>query len=159
MWVREARRRWVLIGALASTLSVGACGGHSKKDAEPTASEGGAPAEPTASEGGAPAEPTAECVPYDDTCPPGRYCQYLDGRTQCVAEGDVGRDELCNDGGRCQRGSICLYGSNLYGDSCQQPCDLDQPYGECFIGRHTCFVGVGPDGEELSFGVCRYYAG
>ena len=96
-----------------------------------------------------------ECVPYDDTCAPGTYCQYVGGRTQCVDEGDVPRDESCNDSGRCQRGSICLPSSDTFGDSCQQPCALDESV-KCFIGRHTCFVAVGDDGEELSFGVCRY---
>jgi hypothetical protein len=108
--------------------------------------------------GGTAAESTSvdDCVPYDDTCAAGRYCQYLDGRTQCVTEGGVARDELCNDGGRCLRGSICLHGSELYGDSCQQPCRLDKP-NECQLTRHTCFVAVGPEGERLSFGVCRYF--
>ena len=96
-----------------------------------------------------------ECVPDDDTCPTGSYCQYLEGRTQCLAEGAVARDQPCNDGGRCQRGSICLYGSELYGDSCQQPCSLDKQ-NQCLNRRHTCFVAVGPESEQLSFGVCRY---
>jgi len=141
---RAGRSRFVG-GLLASALSVGACGGHSKNDLP----------KPTMSDGGAPAEAPTDCVPYDDTCPTGSYCQYLDGHTQCVAEGDIARDELCNDGARCRRGSICLHGSDLYGDSCQQPCSLDKQYA-CFIGRHTCFAAVSPEGEPLSFGVCRY---
>jgi hypothetical protein len=145
MRAREAGRRGVLIGALACTLSVGACGGHSENDAPKTAT----------SDGGAPGESPTDCVPYDDTCPTGSYCQYVDGRTQCVAEGAIARDELCNDGARCHRGSICLYGSDRYGDSCQQPCSLDEQY-KCTNGRHTCFVAEAPDGERLSFGVCRY---
>lgn len=95
-----------------------------------------------------------ECIPYDDRCPAGTYCQYVDGRTRCVEEGEVPRDEVCNESGRCQRGSICLYGSDIYGDSCQQPCHLTE--GSCDISRHTCFVAVGDEGEELPFGVCRY---
>ena len=146
MRVRQAGWCWTLIGVLSSTTSLGACGGRSSPDE----------AEPTASDGGAPAESPTACVPYDDTCSPGSYCQYVDGRTQCVAEGVVARDAGCNGGGRCQRGSICLYGSEFYGDSCQQPCSLDEQY-KCFIGRHTCFVAQGPEGEALSFGVCRYY--
>lgn len=94
-------------------------------------------------------------MPYEDTCPAGSYCQYLDGRTQCIPEGVVARDETCNDGARCRRGSICLFGSSLYGDICQQPCSLDERY-KCFIGRHTCFRAVDDEGEPLSFGVCRY---
>jgi hypothetical protein len=154
MRVRETGWRWALVGALATTSSLGACGGHSTREpaepVEPTGAGagGGAPGE-------APLESPAECVPYEDTCAPGRYCQYVDGRTQCVAEGVVARDAGCNGGGRCQRGSICLYGSEFYGDSCQQPCSLDGRY-KCFIGRHTCFVAQGPEGEALSFGVCRY---
>jgi hypothetical protein len=137
-----------LVGPLlACVLSVGACGGHSRSGpAETTLSVGGATGESLRGE---------DCVPYNDTCPAGSYCQYLDGRTQCVTAGDVARDELCNDGARCQRGSICLYGGDLYGDSCQQPCPLDKPR-PCQNGRHTCFVAVGPEGEPLPFGVCRY---
>lgn len=136
----------LLVGVLLASASVlAACGGHSRNDPVPT----------TVSDGGTPGDSPTDCVPYADTCPAGNYCQYLDGRTQCVAEGTVARDELCNDGARCQRGSICLYGSDLYGDSCQQPCSLDERY-KCVNGRHTCFVAVGPEGEQLSFGVCRY---
>lgn len=147
----RVRRRLLVAGWLAATSSVGAflagCGGHSKNDPNPTAMSDG---------GTASASPNLdECVPYDDTCPAGSYCQYLDGRTQCVTEGAVARDQLCNGGARCQRGSICLYGSDFYGDSCQQPCSLDKQY-ECTIRRHTCFVAVGGAGERLSFGVCRY---
>jgi hypothetical protein len=153
MGARDSRPGWrrVLVGALAFALGVGVflcgCGGQSKAG----------PAATTLSDGGTTSESpsTDECVPYDDNCPTGSYCQYLDGRTQCVAEGEVVRDALCNDGGRCKRGSICLYGSSLYGDSCQQPCSLDGQY-KCFIGRHTCFVAMGAEDEELSFGVCRY---
>ena len=107
MRVRKAGWRWALVGVLASTSSLGACGGRSSPDA----------AEPNASDGGGPAESPTECVPYEDTCAPGRYCQYVDGRTQCVPEGLVARDQGCNGGARCQRGSICLYGSEFYGDS------------------------------------------
>ena len=150
MRVREAGWRWALVEALAFTSSLGACGGHSTRDAaEPPTSEGGAPGE-------SPLETPIDCVPYEDNCAPGSYCQYVDGRTQCVLEGVVAREEGCNGGDRCQRGSICLYGSEFYGDWCQQPCSLDERY-KCFIGRHTCFVAEGPEGEALPFGVCRYY--
>lgn len=145
MRARETGWRGVLIAALASTLSVGACGGHSENDAT----------KPTTSNGGASDEPPTDCVPYDDTCPIDSYCQYVDGRSQCVAEGAIARDDLCKDGAHCQRGSICLDGGQFSGDSCQQPCTLDQRY-KCSNGRHTCFLAVAPDGEPLSFGVCRY---
>jgi len=126
-----------LFGLALAALASGGCGGSSREEPE----EGAQSA-------------SDECVPYDDACATGTYCQYVDGRTQCVAEGDTPREELCNDSGRCQRGSICLYSSS-YGDACQQPCALDGSVG-CLVGRHTCFVAVGDSGEELPFGVCRY---
>ena len=118
MWARETGWRGVSIGALILTVGVGACGGHSENDA----------GKPSAFDGGAPGDLPTACVPYDDTCPIGSYCQYVDGRTTCVAEGATARDALCNDCARCQRGSICLYGSEIYGDACQQPCSLDKQY-------------------------------
>lgn len=150
---RARRPGHPLIRLLLAAMSAGAvmvgCGGKSQTG----------PAEATVaiSDGGAAGEPVIanECVPYDDTCSSGKYCQYLEGRTQCVAEGGLARDETCN-GARCQRGSICMFGGGSYGDVCQQPCSLDGTY-ECSLTRHTCFAARGDEGQQLSFGVCRYF--
>lgn len=95
-----------------------------------------------------------ECIPYEDDCAEGLYCQFVDGRTQCIPEGAVARDETCEED-LCERGSICMFADSLYGKQCQQPCNLAEDL-PCDIGRHTCFVAVDDDGQELEFGVCRY---
>jgi hypothetical protein len=98
-----------------------------------------------------------DCNPLADDCPSGSYCQYVDGGTECIPEGVTERDDVCEDTGTCQRGSICLHGSDLYGRHCQQACPLDEDdWTVCDIGRHTCFVAVDDDSRELPFGVCRY---
>jgi hypothetical protein len=96
-----------------------------------------------------------DCVPYDDKCVTGTYCQYFEGRTRCLEEGPIARDEPCGNE-RCQRGSICMFGSSLYGNLCQQPCPLDDVDFRCDIGRHTCFPATDDAGMALPFGVCRY---
>ena len=96
-----------------------------------------------------------DCVPYEDNCAAGTYCQYFEGRTRCLEEGLIARDERCGNE-RCQRGSICMPGSNLYGNLCQQPCPLDDVDFRCDITRHTCFRATDDAGMALPFGVCRY---
>jgi hypothetical protein len=97
------------------------------------------------------------CDPLDDSCAAGTYCQVQDGRTSCLPEGTTERDGVCEVTGSCQRGSICAFASELYGKSCQQPCPLEaEPWDACDLARHTCFVAVDDDGNELPFGVCRY---
>lgn len=97
----------------------------------------------------------SDCVPYDDDCVAETYCEYADGRAQCVAAGTTARDERCETGGDCTRGSVCIFASDLFGRVCQQPCPLEQ-HEWCDIKRHTCFTATGDAGEPLSFGVCRY---
>ncbi len=59
--------------------------------------------------------------------------------------------------GTCQHGSICLGAGGFSGKLCQEPCTLDEdPWAVCDIGRHTCFVAVDDEGNDLPFGVCRY---
>ena len=94
-----------------------------------------------------------ECVPYADDCPAGQYCQYVDDRTRCVEEGDVPRDERCDD--RCQRGSICMSSNSFLGKLCQKPCSIPDGV-TCDLSRHTCFTALDDDDNELWFGVCRY---
>lgn len=136
---------------LLASWCCAACGGNSVDDTSEEPSDG--------SNGGNFEQSTelGSCDPLEDTCAEGTYCQVLDGSTLCLPEGATERDEVCEESGSCQRGSICVFGSELYGKSCQQPCPLDgDPWGVCDIGRHTCFLAVDDDGNELSFGVCRY---
>jgi hypothetical protein len=145
--VRKYRKRKGFV-RLSLVLSLAGCG-QQAPDSGLKQNTGGASA---STEGDA----ESACVPYDDTCPAGEYCQYIDGRTQCVAEGTLVREERCNGEG-CQRGSICMPDDNGSGSKrCQQPCDLTAGPTPCFIGRHTCFPAIGDDGEALSFGVCAY---
>ena len=142
--VREVTFGGLLLGALFVGAWTSGCAGVHER-AEP------APRERTDASG----TPQTDCVPYADDCPPATYCQYVDGRTRCVEEGTVARDQDCNMTGRCQRGSICMYGG-FYGAQCQQPCPLVEGFA-CDIRRHTCFAAVEKEGgPELPFGVCRY---
>jgi hypothetical protein len=96
------------------------------------------------------------CDPLDDSCPAGMYCQYGAGELRCLDEGHAERDANCEPE-MCQRGSICMPASELYGPACQQPCDLEQrPWSVCDNGRHTCFAAKSDAGVPLDFGVCRY---
>jgi hypothetical protein len=146
-------------------MLVAACGGKSsaargefgETTTTSTGAEPGTGGAVTGSTGGQSLDELGECNPLDDACPEGEYCQYLDRGTQCIPEGDTPRDEVCEDTTTCERGSICLYGSALYGKHCQEPCPLgEEPWTVCFIGRHTCFVAVDEAGNDLPFGVCRY---
>jgi hypothetical protein len=129
--------------ALSVSLTVGACGGSAIDDAGAGASGG--------------AGVLGECNPLDDACSDGTYCQLWEGRTQCIEEGSTERDELCEVTETCQRGSICLGAGEFSGKLCQEPCTLDEdPWTVCDIGRHTCFVAVDDEGNDLPFGVCRY---
>lgn len=170
--------RVVWPAALVALLIVGACGGSSIDDADAGASggasTGGSASESTGGSGGGAAstpdggsagsdsasQTLAElgaCSPLDDTCPEGTYCQLREGRTECIEEGSIERDELCNETGTCQRGSICLWAGESSGKRCQEPCTLDEdPWTVCDIGRHTCFVAVDDEENDLPFGVCRY---
>lgn len=164
--------------AVIASLFAGACGGNSINDPDPGAS-GGAPTGGSASAstggsgGGAAGTPDGgsaggdsaplnlgelgDCNPLEDTCPEGTYCQLREGRTECIEEGSTERDERCEETDPCQRGSICLWASEFLGRACQQPCPLDEkPWEVCDIGRHTCFVAVDDEDNELPFGVCRY---
>jgi len=105
--------------------------------------------------------PEPACLPYADACPDGEYCQYEDGRLQCVPDGPVEPDfasvhstPACPDG-RCSRGGICMRHTSFAGGvlSCFFPCG---PGVECPNGRHTCWPATGDDGEALGFGLCDY---
>jgi hypothetical protein len=162
-------------GRAALTLSLifcVACGGTSVSDPDGSGgisetSSGGRSAgqagSTSDSSGGTSPEPTgqlelgSDCDPLADACPEEAYCQLWEGRTQCRPEGSTARDDICEKTGSCEHGSICLFGSELYGKTCQQPCPLDEdPWAVCDIGRHTCFVAVDDEERELPFGVCRY---
>lgn len=109
-----------------------------------------------------------ECLPSDDMCPAGEYCQYTSGRLQCVMEGEFSSplqgDPLteCPDG-VCARGFMCMVdarGSER--PTCYQVCSLAldaEPVfssSDCTVGRHTCAPAIGDDGERLPFGLCYY---
>lgn len=120
----------------------------------------------TAADAGASLEP---CVPWDDMCPEGQYCQYVDDVLRCIDEGTVepdpgGSNPPCPEG-VCSRGGICMPNRGSFGGDliCYQPCNvgLNDPNGlpgnaDCFNGRHTCWPVEGPDGAPLSFGLCEY---
>jgi hypothetical protein len=159
MGVVMSRVLWPAV--LVVSLTVGACGGSTSEDADAGASggaaTGGSAPESMGGSGGGGAGALGDCNPLSDTCPEGKYCQVLEGRTECIDEGSTERDELCEETDTCQRGSICLGAGEYSGKLCQQPCTLDaEPWTVCDIGRHTCFVAVDDDGNELPFGVCRY---
>lgn len=144
--------RWLTLSlALVAAALLGAACGSRVVDESPDAKDvdGGGGTAPTAG-----TTDSDECLPYDDDCIEGHYCQFVDGRTQCIPEGRVLRDAPCEED-LCERGSICMFADSLYGNHCQQPCNLAEER-PCDIGRHTCFVAVDDDGRELGFGVCRY---
>lgn len=117
-----------------------------------------------------PQPPQEQCIPYDDQCAEGEYCQYFTegDPLRCIAEGDVepdpgGTNPECPTG-VCSRGGICMPQRNPFGDDppvrfiCYQPCELDEEWEDrdCWNSRHTCWPVEGPDGEPLSFGICEY---
>jgi len=144
-------RRVTLSLALAAAALSGAACGNGVVDESPDVEATGGD-EGTATTTG----PTDsdECIPYDDDCAEGHYCQYVDGHTQCIPEGEVQRDDPCDDA-LCQRGSICMYADSIYGNHCQQPCNLEEQW-PCDLPRHTCFVAQDDEEQQLWFGVCRY---
>ncbi len=107
-----------------------------------------------------------ECIPYDDTCPDGTYCQYVSGALRCVVEGDIIPDPGGNNpdcpAGTCSRGGICMPDRSPFATDdgrliCYQPCDATQEREEtgCFNGRHTCWPAFDGD-QALTFGLCAY---
>lgn len=104
------------------------------------------------------AAPSDDCVPYDDQCPEGTYCQYEAGRLTCVAEGEPEYDHHtpppCPEG-RCQRGAICMRHEHDRQPFCYQPCDVNADSRDCSNGRHTCWPAEDGD-TQLSFGICNY---
>ena len=118
-----------------------------------------------------------DCLPYDDMCPDGQYCQYQDDGLRCIDNSDVvagatGNWPDCPEGA-CSRGAICLEASATGVDSgagdelrCYPACAPqfigtigascgDMP-GCCHNGRHTCHQATDENGDALAFGVCRY---
>ena len=123
---------------------------------------------PDAAADTAPQPPVEECIPYDDQCSDGEYCQYFEegDPLRCIPDGDVvadpgGSNPECPTG-VCSRGGICMPMRNPFGNGsrfiCYQPCEVGEDWEDrdCFNGRHTCWPALGADGEELSFGICDY---
>ena len=114
------------------------------------------------------------CIPYNDQCSEGRYCQYQNEQLLCIeSEGieldGTGNTPLCINN-RCGRGLVCLnpeWVGDFAGEPrCYQPCApefIDQAGAECsdelgccLVGRHTCFPVISETGDSLSFGACHY---
>ena len=113
-----------------------------------------------------------ECLPTDDSCPEGQYCQYRDRRLTCIDNGAVEPDPQfhsappCPDG-TCSRGGICFSDTGTFSSDpsdarCFETCDpgfvgmsCSEP-GCCTNGRHTCWQAFDEDGESLPFGLCHY---
>lgn len=132
-------------------------------------SGGEAPVDAMATDTGADAI-EAECLPSDDMCPVGEYCEYTSGRLQCMAEGmfspPLQTDPLteCADG-ICARGYACMVDARGGTRSlCYPVCTLAidapvmDPFLGCSNGRHTCVPAIGDGGERLPFGLCYYGA-
>lgn len=157
---RVTNRLTLSVALIATALSGAGCGNSvldESPEAENTSGDGDGDSDDAngnGDDGTSTATDSDECIPYEDDCAEGLYCQFVDGRTQCIPEGAVARDETCEED-LCERGSICMFADSLYGKQCQQPCNLAEDL-PCDIGRHTCFVAVDDDGQELEFGVCRY---
>ena len=109
---------------------------------------------------------TAECIPHNDMCPEGQYCQYLDGRLQCIDNGDVAPDPQFHrtpscPTGVCSRGGICY---NDHRDSTREakcfwvcdPASIDSDERVCMNRRHTCYQAEDTEGNVLPFAICDY---
>jgi hypothetical protein len=94
-----------------------------------------------------------ECLPYDDMCEAGEYCEYTGGRIRCVAVptsgGRVGGP--CSTAGRCQRGGICITVNNEA--KCYEPCNPDAA--ACSNPSQSCVRQTSLQGQDLPFGICR----
>ena len=120
----------------------------------------------TAGEGGEGGAMVPDCVPHDDMCPEAQYCQYTDGRLQCIDNGDVVPDPQFHYTpecamGVCSRGGIChdrRPGEVLGGLNCYWVCDPADVggRGDCPNGRHTCFQATDAEGSPLPFAICDY---
>ena len=110
----------------------------------------------------------SDCLPHDDMCPEGQYCQYTEGRLRCIADGDVAPDIQNHNPpdcptGVCSRGGIChdrYPGEALGRLRCYVLCDpsnagISGP-SVCANGRHTCHQAVDQSGQELPYAVCDY---
>jgi hypothetical protein len=95
-----------------------------------------------------------ECVPFNDMCPAGQYCEIVStaGTGGCVplAMMPAAIGQPCQPG-TCARGGICL---NLGGGAtCQPACDPANGMG-CAMNQACTPIG-GPNGMPLPFGVCQ----
>jgi len=154
---RQLASRLSIATALVTVLCIGGCPNSEAAD----------PADAAAMDTGADAN-APECLPSDDMCPTGEYCEYTSGRLQCVAEGTFSSplqaDPLteCPDG-VCARGFVCMVDARSSSRAtCYQACTLGldaEPEFEvrdCTNGRHTCAPAIGDDGVRLPFGLCYY---
>lgn len=84
-----------------------------------------------------------ECLPFNDMCDQGNYCEFTGGRLVCVPPGTPARGAACPIN-RCQAGSICITLDNMA--LCREPCDPDNP---------ACTSGMCERVTGQPFGVCR----
>ena len=91
-----------------------------------------------------------ECLPFNDQCENGKYCEYSGGKIRCLDEGTGQRGGPCDIRGRCQRGSICI---TVDGDaSCYEPCNPESP--SCSDASKSCVRQNSLSGSPLVFGIC-----
>lgn len=92
-----------------------------------------------------------ECLPYDDMCEMGEYCEYTGGRIRCVDVGTGRRGGSCDVRQRCEKGSICITVNNEA--RCYEPCDPVAP--SCSNSSHSCEQQTSLQGKPLIFGICK----
>lgn len=175
------RARRAALTALAAVFAVAAAGCGNEVRSATVGDAGDATSAEDAAGGDATVTPDAgrdtgpdasdddPCIPWDDACPDGQYCQLVDEELTCIPDGDVRPDPgasnpPCPDG-VCSRGGICMPNRDAFGGDliCYQPCNVglnapDERPGnaDCFNGRHTCWPVEGPDGSTRAFGLCAY---
>ncbi len=154
------------VGAGGQQMGAGSAGDDGMAGEDGEAGETGSAGEMgTAGEEG-PEE--LECMPHNDMCPDGQYCQYTDDGLRCIDDGDVAPDPQNHSEpdcptGVCSRGGICYDeapGEPLGGLRCYRPCDPAQVGmagpDVCMNGRKTCRQATDADGNALPFTYCSY---
>jgi hypothetical protein len=92
-----------------------------------------------------------ECLPFNDMCRRGQYCEDSGGRLQCLPQGMAEVGEACPTN-RCEKGAICVFmnGNGL----CYEPCDHQAQMSTCSTAGETC-QEVTEGGRSMHYGICR----
>lgn len=93
------------------------------------------------------------CIPWNDMCVAGQYCEYTGGSNNfgCVPEGTSQPGAACTQQNPCMKGGMCL---NLgQGAQCQKPCDPQGGTG-CTPNTEVCIGLIDQNNQPLPFGVC-----